>query len=153
MCFYDRFCFLVGRFSIYLLAFTCTKRECSLCIQLLKPKVVPYESTIPTYMRYFHVVPSKFACANSNFQNEFPFCVPVPLMRQLGWLIFLWHPGSEKPERPVFQPRDRGKVSWNTTLLSKEEISSYYKGYKSLMLQKITSARRHYACDSTLALC
>src|SRR3990170_6177034 len=74
--------FLVGRFSIYLLDFICTKRECCLCIQFLKPKVVPYESTIPTYMRYFHVVPSKFACANSNFQNEFPFCVPVPLMKR-----------------------------------------------------------------------
>ena len=23
----------------------------------------------------------------------------------------MWHPGSEKPERPVFQPRDRGEVS------------------------------------------
>ena len=78
---YEIFCFLVGRFSIFLLAFICTKREYCLCIQLLKPKVVPNESTIPTYMWYFHVVPSKFVCANSNFQNEFPFCVPVPLMK------------------------------------------------------------------------
>src|SRR6266566_2091587 len=81
---YDRFRFLVGRFSIYLLAFICTKREYSLCIQLLKPKVVPNESTIPTYMRYFHAVPSKIVCSNSNFQNEFPFCVPVPLMKRQG---------------------------------------------------------------------
>ena len=22
----------------------------------------------------------------------------------------MWHPGSEKPEHPVFQPRDRGEV-------------------------------------------
>ena len=35
-------------------------------------------------MWYFHVVPSKFARANSNFQNEFPFCVPVPLMKREG---------------------------------------------------------------------
>jgi hypothetical protein len=35
-------------------------------------------------MRYFHAVPSKFVCANSNFQNEFPFCVPVPLMKRRG---------------------------------------------------------------------
>src|SRR3989337_216985 len=68
---YDRFRFLVGCFSIYLLAFICTKQEYCLCIQLHKPKVVPNESTIPTYMRYFHAVPSKFACANSNFQNNF----------------------------------------------------------------------------------
>jgi hypothetical protein len=24
------------------------------------------------------------ASANSNFQNEFPFCVPVPLMKRQG---------------------------------------------------------------------
>ena len=35
----------------------------------------------------------------------------------------LWHPGSEKPERPVFQPRDRGEVFWNTELLSIEQTS------------------------------
>ena len=46
-----------------LLAFTCTKQEYCLCIKLLKPKVVPYESTIPSYMRYLPVVPSKFVCA------------------------------------------------------------------------------------------
>ena len=23
---------------------------------------------------------------------------------------FVWHPGPEKPERPVFQPRDRGSL-------------------------------------------
>ena len=45
---------------------------------------MPNESTLPTYVWYFHVVPSKFVCANSNFQNEFPFCVPVPLMKQQG---------------------------------------------------------------------
>ena len=36
----------------------------------------------------------------------------------------MWHPGSEKPERPVFQPRDQGQVFWNTTLLSIEQTSS-----------------------------
>ena len=81
---YDRFRLLVGPFSICLLASICTKQEYCLCIQLLKPKVVPNESTIPTYMRYFHVVPSKFVCAYSNFQNEFPLCVPVPLMKRQG---------------------------------------------------------------------
>ena len=76
------FCFLVGRFSIYLLAFICTKQECCLCIQLLKPKVVPNESTIPTYMWYFRAVRSKFECANSIYQNNFLFCVPVLLMKR-----------------------------------------------------------------------
>ena len=46
--------------------------------------VLPYESTIPTYMGYFRVVLSKFVCAKSNYQNEFPFCVPVPLMKWQG---------------------------------------------------------------------
>ena len=68
---YDRFCFLVGCFSIYLLAFICTKRKYCLCIQNPQTQVVPNESTISTYMRYFHAVLSKFACANSNFQNNF----------------------------------------------------------------------------------
>ena len=39
----------------------------------------------------------------------------------------MWHPGSEKPERPVFQPKDRGEVFWNTALLDIEQISSCYK--------------------------
>ena len=39
-------------------------------------------------MRYFHAVLSKFVCAISNFQNEFPFCVLVLLMKRQGWPIF-----------------------------------------------------------------
>ena len=35
-------------------------------------------------MRYFSAVVSKFVCAISNFQNEFPFCVLVPLMKRQG---------------------------------------------------------------------
>jgi hypothetical protein len=31
-----------------------------------------------------------------------------------GWK--LWHPGPEKPELPVFQPRD--EVFWNTAVLA-----------------------------------
>ena len=61
-------------------------------ILLVHPKslnpVLPYESTIPTYMWYFRAVLSKFVCANSNFQNELPFCVPVPLMKRERWPIF-----------------------------------------------------------------
>ena len=55
-------------------------------ILLVHPKslnpVLPYESTIPTYMHYLCVVLSKFVCAISNFQNEFPFCVLVLLMKR-----------------------------------------------------------------------
>ena len=32
-------------------------------------------------------------------------------------------PGSEKPERPVFQSRDQGEVFWNTALLSIEQTN------------------------------
>ena len=32
-------------------------------------------------------------------------------------------PAQRKPERPVFQPRDRGEVFWNTALLSIEQSS------------------------------
>ena len=55
---------------------------------LVHPKsfkpVLPYESTISTYMRYSFAVLSKFACAISNFQNKFLFCVLVPLARRWG---------------------------------------------------------------------
>ena len=35
-------------------------------------------------MQYLCAVLSKFVSAISNFQNEFPFCVPVPLMKRQG---------------------------------------------------------------------
>ena len=46
--------------------------------------VLPYESTIPTYMRYSLAVLRKFVCAISNFQNKFLFGVLVPLARRWG---------------------------------------------------------------------
>ena len=35
-------------------------------------------------MRYYPVVPSKFACATSKTSNEHLFCVPGPLMERQG---------------------------------------------------------------------
>ena len=35
-------------------------------------------------MRYSFAVPSKFVCDISNIQNNFPFCVLVPLMKRQG---------------------------------------------------------------------
>ena len=59
---------------------------------LVHPKtfkpVLPHESTISTYMRYSFAVLSKFACAVSNFQNEFLFCVLYRLLGGEGWPIF-----------------------------------------------------------------
>jgi hypothetical protein len=49
-----------------------------------KTQVIPDESTISTYMRYYPVVPSKFACATSKISNEHLFCVPGPLMERQG---------------------------------------------------------------------
>ena len=46
--------------------------------------VLPHESTVSTYMRYLFTVLSKFVCAISNFQNEFPFRVLVPFMKRQG---------------------------------------------------------------------
>ena len=81
---YEIFCFLFGRFSIFLLAFI-LHWVWSLLVhpKPFKP-VLPYESIIPTYMRYFHAVLSKFACVISNFQNKFLFCVLVQLARRWG---------------------------------------------------------------------
>jgi len=87
---YNWFCSLVGRFSIYLLAFACTKREYCLCIWILKPKDVPYESTISTYMRYYPPIPSKFACATRKHSNKHMLCVPVPLMERQG-VVSIFH--------------------------------------------------------------
>ena len=80
---YEIFRFLVGRFSIFLLVFICTKYDHYLCIQ--NPlNQLPYESTIPTYMWYFRAVLIKFVCAISNFENKFLFWVLLPLARRWG---------------------------------------------------------------------
>ena len=61
-------------------------------ILLVHPKSLnpglPYESTIPTYMRYSRAVLSKFVCAISNFQNNFPFVCSYHPWNGRGWLIF-----------------------------------------------------------------
>ena len=52
-------------------------------------------------------------------------------------------PAQRKPERPVFQPRDRDEVFWNTSLLSIDQTSSLLQ---SVWVQGVTSAWQHYAC-------
>src|SRR3989337_2613731 len=81
---YDRFCFLVGYFSIYLLAFICTKWEYCLCIQLLKPKLCQMS---PPYLPICGIsMPFQVNLHVSTliFQNNFSFCVPIPLMKRQG---------------------------------------------------------------------
>ena len=41
-------------------------------------------------MRYYSVVPSKFACATSNHSNKHLFCVPVLLMER-QWVVSIFH--------------------------------------------------------------
>src|SRR3989337_1216613 len=74
---------LVASQSI-LLAFICTKRKYYLCIQFLKPKLcqmsppyLPIGGISMPFQVNLHV-------PTLNFQNNFPFCVPVPLMKRQG---------------------------------------------------------------------
>ena len=89
---YDIIRFLVGRFSIFLLAFILHQ----VWLLLVHPKsfkpVLPHESTIPTYMQYSSAVLSKFACAISNFQNKLLFCVFVSLAERWG-VANIFHAG------------------------------------------------------------
>ena len=85
---YDRFRFLVGCFSIYLLAFICTKRECSLCIQLLKPKLcqmsppyLPISDISMPFQVNLHV-PTLI------FKIIFRFVCPYRSWSGRGWPIF-----------------------------------------------------------------
>ena len=59
---------------------------------LVHPKsfkpVLPHESTISTYMRYFFAILSKFVCAISNFQNKFLFVGLYRSWNGRGWLIY-----------------------------------------------------------------
>mgnify|MGYP005834646309 CR=1 FL=1 len=77
---YEIIRFLVGRFLIFLLAFSLHQ----VWPLLVHPKsfkpVLPHESTISTYMRYSFAVLSKFVCAISNLQNELLVCVFVSLV-------------------------------------------------------------------------
>ena len=50
--------------------------------------LLPYESTIPTYMRYSFAILSKFVCAISNFQNNFFFVCSYHSWNGRGWLIY-----------------------------------------------------------------
>ena len=62
----------------------CTKREYCLCIQNPWTKFVPWVSTISTYMRYLPVVQVNLHVPISKPSNDNLFCMPEPLMYQLG---------------------------------------------------------------------
>ena len=85
---YEIFRFLVGRFSIFLLSFIFTKYDHYLCIQIPLNQFLPHDSTISTYMRYFHVVLSKFVCDISNFKINFSFVCSYCSWNGTGWLIY-----------------------------------------------------------------
>jgi hypothetical protein len=84
---YDRFRSLAGCFSIYLLAFACTKREYCLCIQNLNPKLFqmspPYLPicgiTLPFQVN-LHVPPL-------NIQMNICFVCPYRSWSDRGWSV------------------------------------------------------------------
>ena len=84
---YENFRFLAGCFSVYLLAFICTKWEYYLCIQILKPKLCQMSLPYLPICRIFMSL-SKFVCANSNFKINFLFVCPCRSWSDRGWPIF-----------------------------------------------------------------
>ena len=72
---------------------------------LVHPKsfkpVLPYESTISTYMRYSFAVLRKFACAISNFQNKLHFYAFVSLTERWG-VANIFHARSVIPKMSVY---------------------------------------------------
>src|SRR3954465_11645850 len=54
---------LFGRFPVFSWPSLVLSGNTSCASNPLNPKVIPYESTIPSYMRYLPAVPSKFVCA------------------------------------------------------------------------------------------
>ena len=60
---HDCCCSLSWSLPSLLLAFTCTKWEYCLCIQIPWTKFISWVSTKSTYMRYLRAVPSKFVHA------------------------------------------------------------------------------------------
>src|SRR6266496_935828 len=60
----------------------------STCASKSFKPVLPHESTISTYMRYFRAVLSKFVCAISNFKINFSFVWSYHSRGGEGWPIF-----------------------------------------------------------------
>ena len=95
----------------------------------------------------FGVKSSSACCCTRKYASE--FCKD----------FLMWHPGLEKPERPVFHPRDRGEVFWNTALLSIEQTSSLlqheyeYKGsditMNNINTVSLPQPRLLYTCSTT----
>ena len=69
-------------------------------------------------------------------------------------------PAQRKPERPILQPRDRGEVFWNTTLLSIEQTSllllhEYEYKVSDITMNNIGTATlrlRYYPCSMIVAM-
>ena len=82
------FIFFVGCFSIYLLAFPCTKWEYYLCNQILKPKVVPNESIIPPIHGISMSLQVNLYVPTLIFKINFFFVCPCRSWSGRGWPIF-----------------------------------------------------------------
>ena len=97
--------------------------------------VLPYESTIPTYMRYFRAVLSKFVCAISNFQNKFPFCVLVPLMKRQG-VANIFHARCVILKMSVYSLIIAREYGGNRDAQSRNEIEIYFMLSNNKFLRK-----------------
>ena len=53
----------VGRFPVFCYPSPVLSGNTACASNSINPKVIPYESTIPSYMRYLPAIPSKFVCA------------------------------------------------------------------------------------------
>ena len=103
----------------------------------LDPRCFALVTLSPVYpMLSFSMILRSLGGSNSSI-----LATNIPL--DWAYATIMWHPGSEKLEHPVFQPRDRGEVLWNMTLLSIEQISS---------LLQSTLGTRDYIGMSTLCL-
>ena len=65
---HDRFCSQASRFSTYLLAFACTKREYCLCIQILE-------------LSFFHECPPYLPIDSINLPFQVNLHVPPPIIQ------------------------------------------------------------------------
>src|SRR3954462_14587940 len=71
---HDRYRSIVGRFPVFFSPSPVLRGNTACASNPLTPKVIPYESTIPSYMRYLPAVPSKFCmCQTLNLQMKFCF--------------------------------------------------------------------------------
>ena len=72
---HDCCCSLVGRFPVSFWPSLVLSGNTACASTSIKPKVIPYESTIPSYMRYLPPFQVNLYVPNSKPSNEIMFCM------------------------------------------------------------------------------